>query len=40
MKKVEVLISAMFQDDLSLFDKIHIHSDALLINQCNENNCS
>lgn len=34
MKTVEVLISAMYQKDLSLIDKTGIKTDALLINQC------
>lgn len=38
MKKVEVLISAMFQKDISIFLDTKIQSDALLINQCEESN--
>ena len=34
MKNVEVLISAMNQHDDSIFAKTNVHSDALLINQC------
>ena len=37
-EKVEVLISAMHQTDLELFDKTKVRTDGLLINQCNENN--
>lgn len=35
--KVEVLISAMNQTDLSLIKKSNIHSDAIIINQCDIN---
>lgn len=35
-KRVEVIISAMHQKDLSIIDATHIQSDALLINQCDE----
>ena len=34
--KVEVLISAMHQKDLSIVEKTGINTDALLINQCDE----
>lgn len=36
MGKLEVLISAMHQKDFSLLDQTRIRSDALLINQCDE----
>ena len=36
MSKVQVLISAMYQKDLSLVDKTGIKSDVLIINQCDE----
>ena len=34
MRKIEVLISAMHQQDDTIFHKTNINSDALLINQC------
>lgn len=34
---LEILISAMNQDGLGLVDKCNIHSDCLIINQCNKN---
>ena len=34
---VELLISTMHQQDYSLLDKMNIHSDAVLINQCDVN---
>lgn len=34
---VELLISTMHQQDYSLLDKMNIHSDAVLINQCDIN---
>ena len=37
MAKVEVLISAMHQKDLSIIDRSRICSDVLLINQCDRN---
>ena len=36
-EKVEVLISAMYQTDLTLFEKTGVTTDGLIINQCNEN---
>ncbi len=36
-EKVEVLISAMYQADLSLLKKTCVTTDGLIINQCNEN---
>lgn len=36
-EKVEVLISAMYQTDLALFEKTGVTTDGLIINQCNEN---
>lgn len=36
-EKVEVLISAMSQSDLSLFEKTGVTTDGLIINQCDEN---
>lgn len=35
---VELLISTMHQQDYSLLDKMNIHSDAVLINQCDTDN--
>lgn len=35
--KLEVLISCMNQKDFSILDKINVHSDILIVNQCNEN---
>ena len=35
-EKVEVLISAMYQTDLALFEKTGVKTDGLIINQCNE----
>lgn len=35
MQNIEVLISAMYQEDNSIFDRTNIKTDALLINQCN-----
>lgn len=32
--KIEVLISTMNQNDYSILDKIHVQSDAIVINQC------
>ncbi len=37
MSAVEVLISAMHQNDLSLADSTEVNSDVLIINQCNTN---
>ena len=37
---VEVLISAMYQSDYSIFEKTNISTDALLINQCDKNEYS
>lgn len=37
MNKLEVLVSAMHQNDLSLIEKICITSQALIINQCDRN---
>lgn len=34
MQQVEVLISAMYQTDCSIFERTNIKTDALLINQC------
>lgn len=34
--KLEVLISTMMQDDYSLLDKMHLNSDAVVVNQCNK----
>jgi len=36
--KLEVLVSTMYQKDYDLVKKINIKSDAVVINQCNENN--
>lgn len=36
MTQVEVLVSAMYQKDLSILEKTGITTDALLINQCDE----
>lgn len=36
MSSVEVLISAMHQKDFRIFEKTNISSDALMINQCEE----
>lgn len=38
--KLEVLISAMHQTDLSLFKKANIKSDTIIINQCEQNGFS
>lgn len=35
--KLEVLVSAMYQNDYSLIKKMNIQSDAIIINQCNRN---
>lgn len=35
--KYQLLVSAMNQKDFSLVDKMHINSDAIIINQSNEN---
>ncbi len=37
MSKVEVLISAMHQSDFSIMERTNVHTDALLINQCDQN---
>lgn len=37
MMKVEVLLSCMNQKDFSIIEKINIHSDAIIVNQCNHN---
>lgn len=34
---IEVLISTMYQKDYSLLDKMHIASDAVVVNQCDTN---
>lgn len=39
MKKVEVLISTMNQNNIDIVDSIKIQSNALVINQCNINDC-
>lgn len=36
MYKVEVLISAMFQEDMHLAEQCNANTDVLIINQCNE----
>ncbi len=36
-EKVELLVSCMHQNDLSVIERMNIHSDVLLINQCDEN---
>jgi glycosyltransferase involved in cell wall biosynthesis len=36
IKKVEVLISAMHQSNLSIVDNTNIHTDVLIINQCDK----
>lgn len=36
MSRVEVLISAMHQNDFSIFQRTQIKTDALMINQCDE----
>lgn len=38
--RIEVLISAMHQTNFDLIEKINIHSDALIINQCDRYNFS
>lgn len=38
MSQVEVLISAMNQKDASIFKRTNIQSNALMINQCNDEN--
>lgn len=35
---IEVLVSAMHQKDMSIADKMNINTDAIIINQCDENN--
>lgn len=35
--KLQLIVSTMFQDDLSLVDKMKISSEAIIINQCNKN---
>lgn len=35
--KLEVLISCMHQKDFSILDKFNVHSDILIVNQCDEN---
>lgn len=35
--KLEVLISCMYQKDFSILEKINVHSDILIVNQCDEN---
>lgn len=35
--KLEVLISCMYQKDFSILDRINVHSDILIVNQCDEN---
>lgn len=37
MKKVEVLIAAMHLEDTSIAEKTNVKTDALIINQCDEN---
>lgn len=39
MSNIEVLISAMHQKDDSIFGKTNIRSDALMINQCDNEEC-
>ncbi len=39
MNKVEVLISAMHQNDLRIAERTGIYSDALIINQCDVDEC-
>lgn len=34
--KIQSLISTMHQNDLSIYDRMNIQTDALVINQCNE----
>ncbi|MED3652389.1 glycosyltransferase family A protein [Heyndrickxia sporothermodurans] len=34
---LEVLVSTMHQSDYSILDRMNIHSDAIIINQCDEN---
>ena len=34
---LEVLVSTMYQKDYSLLDRMNIQTDAIVVNQCNEN---
>ncbi len=34
---LQILVSTMFRNDYSLLDKMNIHADAVVVNQCEEN---